>query len=936
MSVEPKPLPFVYQFAAGAVAGVSEILVMYPLDVVKTRVQIQGKVPVPGVDHYSGMLDCIKKIVKNEGASRLYRGISAPIMMEAPKRATKFAANDEWGKVYRNLFGVTKMTQGLSVLTGASAGATESFVVVPFELVKIRLQDKAQAAQYSGPLDVVRKIVKAEGPLALYQGLESTMWRHILWNAGYFGCIFQVRELLPKNPTGDKSIQIRNDLVSGAIGGTVGTILNTPMDVVKSRIQNTTKVPGVTPKYNWAFPALGTVLKEEGFGALYKGFIPKVLRLGPGGGILLVVFTGVMDFFREMKGFGSPNDSSNSDTDDEDGPERDGKSRTRGASDSTVRHLGEATSDVANPLEKVLGYNVEILERLLSPGRWCEKKKFEVCLDGVTFVGLPIYAKENGTWVTRDEDHAELQKHVADPAIHPALRKTDSVDALEVDSQQQSPDKELASGVSGITITAPETPAPHLTADYSHVSESFDSHGVASLGTSMNSASTTAGATAEQMTMFHVVFALSGNTGEGTIQTVDLYEHIAKKLSKALKYCQKRSNYVSVESRKLLAMKQRARAEKTDPATLWTQFLSHSELAWALQEVYSRISADEIAGVRLDGLEMSLQIPPKQKSNELEVTPLSALLLLDDRENLITALDDHRDASLLSYFIRESTPTKPLAKQATKLGIPEKTLLFLAQHLVKWRKARPIVPLHPRNIYIVHPQAPLENLRALGEAYGKRFPSLPSLENMLAMLGGRPVKYGALIQSRDHRHPYMGILAWLVRHELVAPMRTVGWLKMVEGAGDDAHETETDQADLRPMQVSRLLGVRSNTSDDGSSVASDQTAFPTGVPQSQAATSAPDSNTKEAPGHEDSREECLGIIANPLDPSPAEKAVMRSIEASLDDLELRERFNSLVRYFDGSHAFEEIAGREGLKRAKVEDWIGEMEKAGWIKSVRCI
>jgi solute carrier family 25 2-oxodicarboxylate transporter 21 len=62
--------------------------------------------------------------------------------MEAPKRATKFAANDEWGKVYRNLFGVTKMNQSLSILTGASAGATEAFVVVPFELVKIRLQGK--------------------------------------------------------------------------------------------------------------------------------------------------------------------------------------------------------------------------------------------------------------------------------------------------------------------------------------------------------------------------------------------------------------------------------------------------------------------------------------------------------------------------------------------------------------------------------------------------------------------------------------------------------------------------------------------------------------------------------------------------------------------------------------------------------------------------
>jgi len=273
--------------------------VMYPLDVVKTRIQLQqGK--GSGADAYNGMVDCFRKIVKNEGFSRLYRGITAPILMEAPKRATKFAANDSWGKFYRDLFGMPKMTQSLSVLTGATAGATEAFVVVPFELVKIRLQDKAQAGKYNGMVDVVVKTVKAEGPLALYNGLESTLWRHILWNAGYFGCIFQVRALLPK--ADNKTSQMGYDLLSGATGGTVGTIVNTPMDVVKSRIQNSPKVAGVIPKYNWAWPSVALVMKEEGFGALYKGFLPKVLRLGPGGGILLVVFTGVMDFFRKFRG----------------------------------------------------------------------------------------------------------------------------------------------------------------------------------------------------------------------------------------------------------------------------------------------------------------------------------------------------------------------------------------------------------------------------------------------------------------------------------------------------------------------------------------------------------------------------------------------------------------------------------------------------------
>ena len=40
---------------------------------------------------------------------------------------------------------------------------------------------------------------------------------------------------------------------------------------------------------------------RDRFRALYKGFVPKVLRLGPGGGILLVVYTGVMDFFRSIQ-----------------------------------------------------------------------------------------------------------------------------------------------------------------------------------------------------------------------------------------------------------------------------------------------------------------------------------------------------------------------------------------------------------------------------------------------------------------------------------------------------------------------------------------------------------------------------------------------------------------------------------------------------------
>lgn len=91
-----------------------------------------------------------------------------------------------------------------------------------------------------------------------------------------------------------------NDLAAGFVGGVVGTTFNTPLDVVKSRIQSVAKVPGVQPKYAWAWPSLGVVAREEGFRALYKGYVAKILRFGPGGGVLLVVYSAVLDMFAKI------------------------------------------------------------------------------------------------------------------------------------------------------------------------------------------------------------------------------------------------------------------------------------------------------------------------------------------------------------------------------------------------------------------------------------------------------------------------------------------------------------------------------------------------------------------------------------------------------------------------------------------------------------
>lgn len=42
-------------------------------------------------------------------------------------------------------------------------------------------------------------------------------------------------------------------------------------------------------------------MREEGPVALYKGFVPKVLRLAPGGGVLLLVVEVTLGLFRQSK-----------------------------------------------------------------------------------------------------------------------------------------------------------------------------------------------------------------------------------------------------------------------------------------------------------------------------------------------------------------------------------------------------------------------------------------------------------------------------------------------------------------------------------------------------------------------------------------------------------------------------------------------------------
>lgn len=93
------------QIVAGGSAGFVEVCIMHPLDLVKTRLQIQNKKAVGMMGagnqiYYNGVLDCFRKMYRHEGMFSYWKGILPPILAETPKRATKFVCFEQYKRFF--------------------------------------------------------------------------------------------------------------------------------------------------------------------------------------------------------------------------------------------------------------------------------------------------------------------------------------------------------------------------------------------------------------------------------------------------------------------------------------------------------------------------------------------------------------------------------------------------------------------------------------------------------------------------------------------------------------------------------------------------------------------------------------------------------------------------------------------------------------------
>lgn len=124
-------LESVHAFALGSLAGAFGAFMVYPIDLVKTRMQNQRSARV-GERLYNNSIDCAKKVVRNEGVTGLYSGVLPQLIGVAPEKAIKLTVND----LARNLLSDKKtkeITWPFELIAGGTAGACQvvSFRTVP-------------------------------------------------------------------------------------------------------------------------------------------------------------------------------------------------------------------------------------------------------------------------------------------------------------------------------------------------------------------------------------------------------------------------------------------------------------------------------------------------------------------------------------------------------------------------------------------------------------------------------------------------------------------------------------------------------------------------------------------------------------------------------------------------------------------------------------
>jgi len=189
------------------------------------------------------------------------------------------------------------LTAGKRLLCGLGAGVAEAILAVtPMETVKVKFINDQRSAnpKFKGFYHGVRTIIKNEGIRGTYQGLTATIMKQGSNQAIRF---FVMETLKDWYRAGDSKKPVPKLVVGafGAIAGAASVFGNTPIDVVKTRMQGLE-----ASKYKNTADCFMQIWKKEGPKAFYKGTIPRMSRVCLDVAITFMIYDSFMELFSQI------------------------------------------------------------------------------------------------------------------------------------------------------------------------------------------------------------------------------------------------------------------------------------------------------------------------------------------------------------------------------------------------------------------------------------------------------------------------------------------------------------------------------------------------------------------------------------------------------------------------------------------------------------
>lgn len=285
-------------FIAGGLAACGAVTFTNPIELIKTRMQLQGeltsKLNAPKV--YKNPLQALVVIYKNEGLRGLQQGLVCGYIYQLGLNGCRIGFYEPSRYFLTKALYPSSMTGdsyadvpqmlSINVFAGAISGAAGAVLANPFFLIKTRMQsfNKASASlkvnvgeqtHYKGVSDGLKQIFKSEGIKGLFRGTDAAVLRTGAGSAAQLPVYNLTKNyLLNHNLMSEGSIGLH--FVSSSMAGLGVAIVMNPWDVVLTRLYNQKG-----DLYKGPIDCFAKTIKIEGPTALYKGFWAQLFRVGP-------------------------------------------------------------------------------------------------------------------------------------------------------------------------------------------------------------------------------------------------------------------------------------------------------------------------------------------------------------------------------------------------------------------------------------------------------------------------------------------------------------------------------------------------------------------------------------------------------------------------------------------------------------------------------